>query len=373
VVVILLRLGGLLLTLAIVAIGLYMAATRRYLGADRFLWSARVQGLVFAAIGLAGALVLASSLAGGAWAKPAILAGALLVLLAVLLALLRLDPLERGLFRAARNVKVMASGPIFTPKPLSQVPTLTTEQIPIPPREMRELTGRVEVEEYENPSGELVYPYLDRALYESVLDFGCGCGRVARQMLLQSEPPQNYLGIDLHRGEIEWCRRNLKPVREGVEFLHHDVFNPVLNADPTRPRHLPFPAPDASFTMVTAMSTFTHLVESEAVYYLNESTRVLKENGVLHATWFLFDKSEFSALRSYQHALYISDSDPTHAVYFDRQWVLEQATRCGFSVSMAIVPGARGFQWTLVMRKDGRGLHVDLPADTAPVAERLPW
>jgi 16S rRNA G1207 methylase RsmC len=65
---------------------------------------------------------------------------------------------------------------------------------------MRELVGPTDPTEFDNPSGNLVYPYLPADAYEAVLDFGCGCGRVARQLIQQSRPPQRYLGIDLHRG-----------------------------------------------------------------------------------------------------------------------------------------------------------------------------
>jgi SAM-dependent methyltransferase len=86
------------------------------------------------------------------------------------------------------------------------LPTSSAE-IPIPPLELRELVGLPDASFYDNPTGELVYPYLPAKAYASVFDFGCGCGRVARQLMLQHPRPQRYLGIDLHRGMIAWCGR----------------------------------------------------------------------------------------------------------------------------------------------------------------------
>lgn len=106
------------------------------------------------------------------------------------------------------------------------------DSLPFPPFEMRELVGPTDLSAFDNPSRKLAYDYLDPAVYEKVFDFGCGCGRVARQMMLQNPSPKMYVGIDLHPGMIRWCQRNLQPVAPNFTFFHHDVyhvrFNPVL-------------------------------------------------------------------------------------------------------------------------------------------------
>ncbi len=38
-----------------------------------------------------------------------------------------------------------------------------------------------------------------------LLDAGCGCGRVARNLIHQ--PLRSYVGFDRHRGMIDWCKR----------------------------------------------------------------------------------------------------------------------------------------------------------------------
>src|SRR5437016_14083456 len=84
-------------------------------------------------------------------------------------------------------------------------------RLPLPPLEMRQLVGLTDEAEFDNPSGGLVFPYLSAEQYASVFDFGCGCGRIARQLIQQQPRPERYMGIDLHLGMIEWCRRNLEP------------------------------------------------------------------------------------------------------------------------------------------------------------------
>jgi SAM-dependent methyltransferase len=103
----------------------------------------------------------------------------------------------------------------------------------MPPYEMRVLVGPANEAAFDHPSGELVFPYLDESAYECVFDFGCGCGRVARQLLQQRVRPRRYVGIDLHRGMIQWCNENLAPLAPEFEFRHHDVYN--YSSDRSRP------------------------------------------------------------------------------------------------------------------------------------------
>ena len=97
----------------------------------------------------------------------------------------------------------------------------------------------------------------------------------ARQLIQQHPRPERYVGIDLHRGMIEWCQRNLGPVVPRFEFVHHDVYNYHFNPGLEKPRILSWPVEDGTFTLVEAWSVFTHLTEAQATYYLSECSRVL--------------------------------------------------------------------------------------------------
>jgi SAM-dependent methyltransferase len=242
------------------------------------------------------------------------------------------------------------------------------EALPLPPVEMRKLVGPTDPADFDNPTGAVVYPYVETAAYESVFDFGCGCGRVARKLIQQRPRPERYVGIDLHRGMVEWCRTNLAPRAPGFEFLHHDVFNYHFNPGRSKPSKLPFPVADGWATLVNAFSVFTHLTESQARHYLREVSRVLAVDGVFHSTWFLFDKELFPALHDDANALYTSYVDPSAAVLFDRGWLRRQAQDVGLALTDAIPPQIRGYQWTVVMRRRSEGVvEIDLPADEAPI------
>lgn len=239
-------------------------------------------------------------------------------------------------------------------------------ELPLPPLEMRKLVGPFDPEAYDNPSGGLVYSWLAPETYEHVFDFGCGCGRVARQLILQRPCPASYVGVDLHPGMIRWCQDNLHPVAPSFNFHHHDVFNAAFNPGREKPLTAPFPAPDAQFTLVNALSVFTHLTEAQAAYYLRECARILHPRGVLQCSWFLFDKPDYPMMGADCNALYVSFVDPSAAVIFDRAWLRETVHAAGLKIFKVIAPGIRGYQWLLLMTRRSDLPEVELPPDSAP-------
>jgi len=97
------------------------------------------------------------------------------------------------------------------------------------------------------------------------LDFGCGCGRLARY-LLESGVPRSYSGVDVDARQIAWAARNL-----AGGFT-------VMRPGP------PLEFPDASFDVVLAISIFTHFTEEEQFAWLAEIRRLLRPGGRLVAT-----------------------------------------------------------------------------------------
>jgi SAM-dependent methyltransferase len=244
--------------------------------------------------------------------------------------------------------------------------------LPLPPFEMRQLIGPTDDAAFENSSGAPVYG-VARERFEHVLDFGCGCGRMARQMLQQTPRPRRYTGFDLHAGMIKWCRSNLMPHAPGFEFVHHDVANQSFNPGRFKPVVRPMPAADGSISLLIAHSVFTHTVQVHAEYYLREAERVLRLDGEIVASFFLFEKRFFPMMQDSQNALYINADDPWNAVIFDRQWLEASLRGLGLGVVRVHPPGVRGFQWSLHIRRLSAGEPiVALPEDSAPFGRLAP-
>ena len=165
---------------------------------------------------------------------------------------------------------------------------------------------------------------------------------------------------------------NLAPHAPGFEFRHHDVFELGFNPGAEKARWLPFPAEDDAFSLAIAWSVFTHVNEDQAVRYLHEMRRILRSDGLLLSTWFLFDKTEFPMMQDFQNALYINIDDPWNAVIFDREWLAATLQALGLGVVRVEPPTVRGFQWVLHIRRLTCGEPiVSLPEDNAPF-QRMP-
>ncbi|MBV8717414.1 MAG: ATP-binding cassette domain-containing protein [Chloroflexi bacterium] len=251
--------------------------------------------------------------------------------------------------------------------PSNSGPSAAENELPIPPSEMRELIGQPDPAAYDNARGEPVFDFVEVSAFRSVFEFRCGCGRLARQLIQQRSRPVRYVGIDPHQGMVGWCQRHLAPAADGFSFLHQDVFDYQLNPGFGKPRVLPFPVEDASFSFVEAWAAFPHLAEDAAVFYLNEVSRILAPDGVFHSTWFLFDKADgFPMMHARQNALYANDADPTAAVIFDRSWLRSVAAAAGLQIYRVwpVEPAPRGFQWHVLMARPNRFPEAEWPADT---------
>lgn len=249
---------------------------------------------------------------------------------------------------------------------------IQSDQLPFPPMEYRILVGPTDELFFDNPKRVVIFPYIADECFRAVFDFGCGCGRVARQLALQNIQPERYLGIDLHKGMIEWCQQNLTPKLPHFKFEHHNVYRMHQNKRWRKTiTTLPFPAKDREFTLVNATSVFTHLVQDQAEFYHREVARILAEDGVYHGTYFLFDRDDYPMMLNGQDALYINLKDPSFAVIFAKNWIYEEAHRNGLKVIHAIVPALRGGQWVVVMAHQSYPApEVELPESVNAPVER---
>jgi ubiquinone/menaquinone biosynthesis C-methylase UbiE len=96
-----------------------------------------------------------------------------------------------------------------------------------------------------------------------ILDFGCGCGRVA-SWLMKQVPQADFWGVDIDKEAIHWCIENLKDAH--------------FKADSSNP---PLLFPNAYFDAVYCVSVFTHLDEGMQDAWLAELRRLLKPGGML--------------------------------------------------------------------------------------------
>jgi SAM-dependent methyltransferase len=238
---------------------------------------------------------------------------------------------------------------------------------PLPPLHLRKAVGPVEPRFWENPTGAPVFGSdVPASNYESVFDFGCGCGRNARQMMQQLDQPSSYVGIDLNREAIDWCSAHLVPVWRNCRFFHLDAYNAKFNPN-SLSNTVAFPT-SAKFTLVNAHSVFTHITEPNLDFYLAECSRVLAPKGVFRATWFFFDKTAFPMMQEFQNCLYINLNDPTNATIYDFRFIERKYEQHGLTINKIVPPAVKGFQWVLIAsHEEAGGAKASFPEDVAQV------
>ena len=207
--------------------------------------------------------------------------------------------------------------------------------------------------------------------HESVVDVGCGIGRVARALAGYLDPSVGrYDGFDVSAQAVEWCQRRYARRHPNFTFTHLDVHNARYNPDgAASARDARFPYPDGSFAVAVATSVFTHLLADEVDRYLAETARVLEPDGRLLATLFLFDDEARERQRDggtaiafgHEHwpASFADAELPEAAVAYDESWVLERLAAHGLTPhtpprrgSWSGRAGADGFQDAIVAVRD---------------------
>lgn len=101
--------------------------------------------------------------------------------------------------------------------------------------------------------------------FESILDFGCGCGRIIRH--LPGRTDARLHGTDYNADLVDWCQKNLPFAQFEVNQLEPQL-----------------PFDDASFDYIYARSVLTHLPHDLQLRWMTELHRVLRTEGVLYFT-----------------------------------------------------------------------------------------
>jgi len=106
---------------------------------------------------------------------------------------------------------------------------------------------------------------VDIAGFASILDFGCGVGRVLRH--LPALTGTRLYGCDYNRKLIAWCRANLPfaafSISKAEERLEYK---------------------DNSFDLIYALSVFTHFTQAQHRFWIDELRRILRPGGYLFLT-----------------------------------------------------------------------------------------
>jgi SAM-dependent methyltransferase len=122
----------------------------------------------------------------------------------------------------------------------------------------------------------------------SVLDVGCGAGRIASALAAYLTPGTRYEGLDPQPVPIRWCRQNISTRFPNFDFHETGTYSPKYNPQGRgRPEDYRFPFEGRQFDLVLLLSVLTHVSREVEETLLRESERVLVEGGRLALTEYL--------------------------------------------------------------------------------------
>lgn len=230
-------------------------------------------------------------------------------------------------------------------------PAADSRRLPLPPATLQDRVGALNF----LTSGWRIYsdlkaalsPYIRIATCESILDWGCGCGRALRY-LLEDVPADRISGCDIDADAIAWMKQSI----DGPSFTH------IAPLPPT-------PYADQRFDLVYGISIFTHLNEATQMEWLEELRRITKRGGIVAVSVLgeslvpgalkdaMRDRG-FADVISTQSAIFAaySSDDYYRVSYHSSRYVAERWSR-HFEILEYIPRGINAHQDLVIMRPRG--------------------
>ncbi len=188
--------------------------------------------------------------------------------------------------------------------------------------------------------------------FDSILDFGCGCGRIMRWMKDVSQYSRLY-GVDMDKLAISWCQKKLK-------FSQFSINNPLP----------PTEFQNNKFDLIFSNSVLTHLDNNYQDRWLAELNRIARPGAYIlvtvngeHAWKQFYDTSDDPAMKKYLDAflrdgyLYISEDSWTdifpdfyHSMFHSYKYVCRHWTKF-FDIKDYLPRAMLEYQDMVVMHK----------------------
>ncbi len=186
---------------------------------------------------------------------------------------------------------------------------------------------------------------------DSVLEAGCGFGRIAVPLTKYLDNHGKYEGFDVVPEAVSWCQTRISPRYPNFRFrlvdIRNGVYNPSGSVDPA---DFKFPYPAGSFSFVYLTSVFTHLMPSAVQNYVREIARVLAKGGRCAITGFLLDERSIRLMKSGKSELdFPADfrshriQDPTRperAIAYDAKFIVDLFEESGLNLVEPILWGS---------------------------------
>jgi SAM-dependent methyltransferase len=198
---------------------------------------------------------------------------------------------------------------------------------------------------------------------ESVLDVGCGIGRMTLPLINYLKDGGQYQGFDINPTGINWCKEKITPKYPNFNFQLADIYNKQYNPiGKYKASEYKFPYEDESFDFVFLTSVFTHMLPLDMEHYFSEVARVLKISGKCLMTFFLLNAESLQLINAGKSSIdfkydlgkcrLLSSHLPEAAICYDEALVLGLYEKYGLKVKQPIFYGRWSGRPTFLSHQD---------------------
>ncbi len=180
---------------------------------------------------------------------------------------------------------------------------------------------------------------------DSVLDIGCGIGRMALPLTRYLSKVGSYIGFDIVESGVNWCTKNISSKFANFQFFLADVHNSYSLYNPNgqyKAAKYKFPFKNHTFDFIFLTSVFTHMLPSDVENYIAEISRVLRPDGRVFLTIFVLNqesldnigqnKGTFSFKYDHGHCRFEDESQPEFAVAYKEDFIRGILKRHGLKI-----------------------------------------
>src|SRR5262245_22422921 len=183
-----------------------------------------------------------------------------------------------------------------------------------------------------------------------IVDLGCGQGRLAIG-LVRILSGIRYLGLDVSRKSIEWCKAHIESRHPSYKFQHVDLVNARYNpAGAALTPDFRLPVLDGAADCVYMWGLVTNMEPEHLATYASEVSRMLRRGGSAFVTANVEDDVPEASINPENYTPYACRG-PLHIVRYETRYFLDVFRRVSLELSGIAYHGGESCQSDLYFVK----------------------